>query len=113
MWLTGEGQGSLVNESKPVCNGCRTVQAQVRQLQAVQQPLQNVQHGCPLAENERMVPLCLHIQGTHSNQSVTTNMSVTTDTLELQAVQQPLRCVWHKCRWLEISKRDTPHRRHQ
>ena len=94
MWLTGEGQGSLVNEGKPVCNGCRTVQAQVRQLQAVQQPLQDVQHRCPLAENEQLVPLCLHIQGTHSNLYVTTSTSETTDiTIELQAVQQPLRRV--------------------
>lgn len=112
MWLTGmikwstmttsEGQGSLVNKGKPVCNGCRAIQAQVRQLQAVQQPFQDVQHGCPLAEYERVVPLCLHIQGTHSNLSVTTDV-----TQELQAVQQPLRYVQHKCRWLEISKRET------
>ena len=52
----------LVYQGKPVWDGSGAVQAQVGQLQAVQKPLQDVQHRGPLAEDERVVPLFLQWQ---------------------------------------------------
>ena len=60
------GRALLVYQSKPVWDSCRAVQAQVGQLQAVQKPLQDVQHRGPLAEDERVVPLFLRVYIAHS-----------------------------------------------
>ena len=60
------GRSSLVYQGKPVWNSCGAVQAQVGQLQAVQKPLQDVQHRGPLAEDQRVVSLLLHRKETLS-----------------------------------------------
>ena len=65
------GRGVLVYKSKPIWDRGGAIQAEKGQLQALQKPLQNVQHRSPLAEDERMVPLFL-CRRCEFNQRITT-----------------------------------------
>ena len=69
MQLLLAGMRSLVHKGEPVCDSSGPIEAQVGQLQALQKPLQDVQHRGPLAEDQWVVPLSLHTASLSQRQS--------------------------------------------